>query len=288
MSLGARLVLLFGGFFNLFGWFFFGFGSIFFWIFGGSDAVYNMAFFSGELLTTEARITQVLKTSLTINEQRVYAFHYDYVVDDREFHGETDGYYRDYREGDRTTVEYAVSDVSRSRIKGLDTGLTGWPLLAVSIFPVVGLGFIFFGFRKGAKGVRLLLHGRETVGEYRSREATSTRVNNRTVYKYLFAFNDEQGKAYIAEGRSHLDDVFDGEDVPLSIRKGRSGPLEPLVYNPDDPSDSVLLDDLPASPRIQPDGRIAAAGIFSRFSLFLPAVAIFGNLLWILHLLEVL
>ena len=227
------------------------------------------------------------ETSVSINDNRVYEYQFEYIVDDREYTAATDGFHGRFRPGDTASVEYAVNAPARARIIGLDTGLGGWPFLFTLIFPLVGLGFIIFGFRKGLQGQRLLVHGRQAVGRFISREMTNTRINNRPVYKYNFDFEAADGRTYQASGRSHLDDRFAGEDDLEMHRKQPDDILEPLVYNPANPDDAVMLDDLPASPRIRDDGLVYGGGAATAVSLLLPGLVIAGNLLWILHVLEI-
>ena len=284
---GIRFGLLFTGFSNLFGWFFFGFGMLFVWIFGASHYLHELAFFSGELQTSSGQITAVRKTRLEINDNRVYEYLYAFEAGGRSYRGSTDGYSSRYREGDSAIIEYSPGDPEHSRIAGMNLGLGGWPFLFTLIFPLVGAGFIIAGMRKGRKGIRLLKRGKEAVGRYLGREATSTRINNRTVYSYLFAFEDDNGMTHQVTGRSHIPERFAGEPGAVRGKRGAEGVLEPLVYNPDDPADAVLLDDLPGSPRVGGDGRVTMNGL-GWSGVLLPAVVIIGNLLWILHVLEFL
>lgn len=284
----TRLGMLFTGFSNFFGWFFFGFGMLFVWIFGASHYLHELAFFSGELQTARGQITAVRKTRVEINDNRVYEYLYAFETGGRRYRGSTDGYSSRYREGDPAIIEYDAGEPAHSRIAGMHLGLGGWPFLFTLVFPLVGAGFITAGLRKGLRGIRLLKIGKEAHGSYLGREATATRINNRTVYSYLFAFQDDNGVTRQVTGRSHVPERFAGE--PEAGGTGRHGDervLEPLLYNPDDPADAVLLDDLPGSPRIREDGRVVLNAPGWPGAL-LPAVVITGNLLWVLHVLEFL
>ena len=283
VSFTTRLGLLLTGFANLFGWFFFGFGMLFVWMFGGTAYLHDLAFFSGDLQTATGQITDVRQTRLEINDSRVYEYLYVFEAEGRRYSGTSDGYSARYREADAATIEYAGDDPGHSRIAGMSLGLGGWPFLFTLIFPLVGAGFIITGLRKGLKGIRLLKSGSRTDGRFVRREATSTRINNRTVYSYLFEFEDHNDRTWQVSGRSHLHDRFSGDSGA-----GRKPEVfEPLVYNPDDPGDALLLDDLPGSPRIHSDGRVILTGS-ANLAIMLPAAVLIGNLLWVLHVLELL
>jgi hypothetical protein len=287
IPLTTRLGLLFTGFANLFGWFFFGFGMLFVWMFGGTGYLHDLAFFSGELQTATGRVTDVRKTRLEINDNRVYEYLYIFKAEGHSYSGASDGYFGRYREGDAATIEYVTDDPVHSRLAGMSLGLGGWPFLFALVFPLVGAGFIIAGLRKGLKGIRLLKTGKPADGRYIRREPTSTRINNRTVYSYLFEFKDHNDRVWQVSGRSHLRDRFSGE--PGAVRGGSNEPgiFEPLVYNPDEPGDALLLDDLPGSPRIPEDGRVTMTGS-GNLAIMLPAVVLIGNLLWVLRVLELL
>jgi hypothetical protein len=287
LSLMTRLALLFTGFTSLFGWFFFGFGMLFVWMFGGTSYLHDLAFFSGELQTASGQITDVQKTRLEIYDNRVYRYFYHFEAGGRDYSGRSDGYSGRYSYGESAAIEYATHDPDHSRIAGMSLGLGGWPFLFALLFPLVGAGFIIAGLRKGLKGIGLLGRGNQADSRFVRREQTSTRINNRPVYSYLLEFNDHNDRTWQVSGRSHLRDRFAGETGSDTARAREPGIFEPLVYNPGDPVDALLLDDLPGSPRIHVDGRVSLAGAHN-LAILLPALVMIGNLLWILHVLELL
>ncbi len=154
VPLSVRLRILLGGFCNQFGSFFFGFGMIFVWVFGGSNALYNLAFFSGNLAITEGTITAIVETNVSINESRIYEYCYSYTVNGDSYQGADRDFGGLYDPGDTVPVEYPTKETGRSRIKGMSTGSFG--LLIAGVFPIVGLAFVTIGIRKGLKGGRLL------------------------------------------------------------------------------------------------------------------------------------
>lgn len=286
VSLLVRMKLMLGGFSNQFGWLFFGFGLMFVWVFGGSAALYNTAFFSGELTVTKGTVTSVVETNVAINEKQVYAYNYSYTVDGESYTGNTRAFGGRFQVNNTVDIEYVVSDHGRSRIQNLSVD-TGWGGFFTIIFPIIGLAFMVAGIRKGGKGVRLLCEGKQAMGSLVSREATNTKINEQTVYKFSFEFNADDGRTYTAVAKTHLTGVFTGEKTDQDGNQLKGGSVqEPLLYNPRCPADAVLLDDLPGGPRIDRNGevRVNLAGVMP--SMVIPGITVAGHTLWALHILE--
>ncbi|MBI2363158.1 MAG: hypothetical protein HYV15_07225, partial [Elusimicrobia bacterium] len=101
--------------------------------------------------------------------------------------------------------------------------------------------------------------------------ATNTRINNSTVWELSFEFTAASGRTAVAKARTH-------EPEALLDQK-----LEPLVYDPLDPPNAVLLDDLPGRPRLDQDSVTRTDGLLSAPLLFgLPALTVLGHLVWTL------
>ena len=158
--MSVRLRILLGGFNNQFGWLFLGFGLVFVWVFGGSSALHDLAFFSGELAVTEGTVSAVIETNVSLNDETIYKYRYSYVVDNVTYTGVTKAFRGRYKEKDNAVVEYSVRDHGRSRIQGLSIS-TGMAFLIALLFPLVGLIFISLGVRKGLRGGRILRDGKQ-------------------------------------------------------------------------------------------------------------------------------
>ena len=245
-----RTQVLFGGFFNQFGWLFFGFGMIFVWVFGLSADFSSAQFALSESKTTQGTISDIQSTSASENDTPVYANHFVFRVE-RE---ETDYAGVSYTTGQRFSigqmvpVQYLVDNPDVSRIEGArGNTFSPWIICLVAIFPTIGLIFIIAGLRRGVKGNRLLHNGKIGQGRLVDKSATNTRINNRTVFKLTFEFEAEDGMTYQATAKSHLTENLEDE------------PWEQLLYNPRNPSDAVLVDNLPGAPDIDESGNIYAA-----------------------------
>lgn len=277
----VRLRILLGGFLNQFGWYFFGFGMVFVWAFGGSSALYDLAYFQRDVAVTEGRISAVIETNMSINEERVYEYQYAYRVNGVEYFGATKAYYGEHKVNDPASVEYTSRNPTRSRIQGLE--FKRWVALVAGIFPMIGLVFIALGIRKGIRGARLLRHGKQTTGTLVSQEPTNTEVNDEPVFEFTFEFEVEGEGFFEVVARTHLTERFAGEesDDEDDVR-------EPLLYNPYDPNDAILLDDLPGGPRIDERGEIRGVTLSLLPSLIIPGVTVVGHGYWVLYLLELL
>ena len=311
----VRLRLLFGGFHSQFGWLFAGFGMIFVWVFGGADLLVSAVYFRGELDTAPAAVVKVAETNVSINESKVFAYHYTFQAGGQTYTGMTKAFGGEYKQGDQAVVEFPADNPDRSRIQALADKQDATGAYLAMIFVVVGLAFIVAGLRKARKGCRLLRDGRTAVGELLSREPTHTRVNDRTVYKFTFAFEAEDGRRYEATARTHethrllgddarpgdrpRDDARPGDltrgndddDAPRNENAPRNEDAppvrEPLLYNPAAPSDAVLLDALPGEPRIDENGHIRVKSAWKvLLTLIIPAAALIGHTLYARYVLR--
>jgi len=291
VPMSVRLRMRCGGFASQFGWLFFGFGMVFVWVFGGATALHNLVFFSGELASAEATVTEIAETNVEINDREVYRYVYSYEVEGRTYTGATKGFGGRYQVDDTANIEYCVDDHARSRIPDMSIGSFG--MYFGMILPVVGLGFILAGQRKARNGGRLLRDGKFATGTLIGREPTNTTINKQRVFKYTFEFQADDNQIYTVSARSHLPHRFAGEATDVTGNESAeefdipNGVNEPLVYDQYNPLDAVLLDDLPGEPRFDAHGDIAGnvGGLLLR--LIIPGAAFFGHFFWLLHVIEI-
>ncbi len=261
VPLAVQLQAVFGGFSSQFGWLFFGFGMIFVWVFGLSTALSSVPFWLGNVETAPGVIAAVQGTGASENEQPVMANQYVFRVEklEREYRGESYTTGSSYSVGDEVTIEYVADNPENSRIAGTRTGFFGtWVLCFVSIFPLVGLGFIGVSLRQGFRGIRLLKNGKIAEGRLSDKSPTNTRINEQPVYQLTFEFIADDGMPYQAIARSHQ---------PANLQDEA---LEQLVYDPANPKNAVLVDNLPGSPDIDETGQIYSH--VSPFGLVLPLI----------------
>lgn len=261
VPLAVQVQALFGGFSGQFGWLFFGFGMIFVWIFGLPTLLYSVPFWLGGVETAPGVVSAVQGTGSSENDVPVMANQYVFRVErlEQEYRGESYTTGSQYSVGDNVTVEYVADNPDISRIAGTRTGqFSSWALCVVGLFPLVGLGFIYVSLMQGFRGIRLLKNGKITEGRLSDKSPTNTRINNQTVYQLTFDFTADDGLPYQATARSHR--TLNLEDEPL----------EQLVYDPRNPKNAVLVDNLPGSPDVDETGQIYSQA--SSFGILLPLI----------------
>ncbi len=245
----VRVQAIFGGFSSQFGWLFFGFGMLFVWIFGLTTVINSTYFWLSSVETAPGTVASIQHTDASENEQPVMANQYIFRVErlEQEFRGESYTTGTQYSVGDDVTIEYVANNPEISRIQGTRAGtFSAWALCIVGIFPLVGLAFIGVSLMQGFTGTRLLKHGKVTTGRLVDKSPTSTRINDQTVYKLTFEFIADDSRRYKASARSHKPHNLQDEAY------------EQIVYDPHNPANAVLVDNLPGSPDIDEFGEIHA------------------------------
>lgn len=244
------------------GWLVFSFLMIFGWTFG-SNADLTFLHFFGETTTTEGYVTDVIETNMEINEQSVYANVYEYLDHESEL------YVRDAFSTGRSlspkqtvTVEYPLNAPQYGRIAGYRSDeFSGWLVLIWGL-PLIGLGMILWGIRQGYHDVSVLKVGIFAKAMLIDKTATSTEINDQTVYELTFEFDAQDNKAYQKVIKTHKTEALE-DDLH-----------ERLLYDPADPTKSTLVDDL-ADSTIDADGKIIDVSVFSSIKLiFLPIICI--------------
>lgn len=266
----VRLRLLVGGFSNQFGWAFLGFGMIFVWVFGSMADVKSLTHFSGQLQTAQGVVTKSEETSAEENERRVYANYYTFLSEGVEYSGISYATGKKLSPGKTVTIEFPAGQPEVSRIAGMRSNLFSVWVLFVAIFPLVGVPFILWGLWKAYRGMHLLTYGIPAVGKLVDCTPTGSRVNKQPVYKYTFDFISDNGMTYQAHGYSHTDELKDEAE-------------EPLLYDPANPHNAMMLDSLPGGPRIDELGEIrSTSGSVLIWLLVLPGLTVVGNgtVLW--------
>lgn len=266
--------LLFGGGQNQFGWIFFGFGMVFVWIFGVNTDPLGWYHFRGDLEEVAGVVQRCEETSFSQGGSEhsegtpIFAHHYEFQVRGTLYKGVSYALAPDKRDtGAEVTVEFSRGNPDRSRIAGMRTApFPAWAALVVGLFPLVGLCVIADGLRKGRKAIRLLTFGQQAQGSLKSKKATNHRVNKQAVHKMTFEFTDEMGRHHETVVKTHQTEQLEDDA------------LEPLLYDPVRPSNATLLDHLPGSPQIEPNGEIRTSHpARSYLVLILPALTVLGH-----------
>ena len=268
-----RARVLFGGFYNQFGWLWLGFSLIFMWVFPANiDFTSWYQFRTPNIEIAQGSITQQQETNFSeggsdhSDGTPIYVSYYVYRVGNEVYKGKSYAAGSYYDEGRQVEIEYLINRPSISRIEGLrNKPMPIWTAFII-FFPFVGLAFIVIGVIQGIKANYLLGEGKLASGKIKNKLATNTRINNQTVYKMIFEFQAEDSKVYEAVAKTHLPQLLEDDKK------------EKLLYNPLNPKYAVLIDSLPGSPRIDNQGHYLAGSIFQAIAcLIIPVITILGH-----------
>jgi hypothetical protein len=274
VPLSVRILIRFGGFMNQFGWFFVGFGLIFVWIFTLRADVTSWYYFRGPLAETTGTVTRTEHSGFTEGDGSdhgdglpIYAYYYTFIAEDGlRYDGVSYSTVRPRDEGEKVGIEYPLDKPDISRIKGMQRSPVGLLGAMSAIFPIIGIFFIIPGIRKARRAIRLLTIGEQTTAHLKSSVKTNTEINDRPVYKLTFEFETRHGQISQATAKTHLVENLEDEHD------------EPLLYDPMEPSNAVMLDSLPGLPRIDADGQIrASSGVSALFCLAVPVATVVGH-----------
>jgi hypothetical protein len=278
IPVSVRLQALFAGPSNQLGWFFFGFGMVFFWLFVCRADLTSWYRFRDPLQTVQGRVTGSSKTGATEGGRRsrgtpIYKNEFAYFVDGNQYRGISYATGVGPRAGTAITVEFAPGRPNIARIRGMRTNVFPGMVLFVTIFPLAGLGIVLSGLRRGFKACAFLANGVLTSGKLTLKSATNVRVNNRPVYKFAFVFTTQRGEVCTAETKT------------AAARFENDSP-EPVLYDPTEPQQAVLLNDLPGAPQIDETGRVfnrKPAAVVT--SCLIPTITVLGHSYWAAYLL---
>jgi hypothetical protein len=203
----------------------------------------------------------------------VYAYYYTFIAENgTEYDGVSYSTAPPTDEGEKVRIEYPLNRPDISRIRGMQRSPVGLFGAMPVIFPIVGIFFIIPGINKARRAIRLLVIGEQTTGRLKSRVKTSTEINDCPVYKLTFEFETREGLTCEATAKTHLVENLEDEHD------------EPLLYDPMEPSNAVMLDNLPGLPRIDADGQIRVrSGVSALCCLLVPGATVvghFGYLFW--------
>jgi hypothetical protein len=263
--------MLLGGAAAQTGWALLCFGSIFFWAFAWHADLTDWRFPAARFTQTTGEVLGCDKTKFSIggSEHRagtpVYRNLYRYSVSDHIFESASYATGTCVESGP-TAIEYLPDRPEISRIAGMRRDVFGPGTLLVAVLPLVGFIFVAAGILRGRRRLRLLGGGVPASGKLVEKAPTLTRVNNRTVYKMTFQYVAHDGIARHTIARTHQPERLQDEAA------------ECVLYDPDNPATSMLLDAMPGKTGIDEGGQLVAR---SRAFLILPVLAIVGNLWWI-------
>ena len=268
----VKIKILFSGVTSFIGWFFFGFGMIFFWAFAVNADFPSLDYMFNDPVYADGKIIDSMETGASVNEETVYKHIYVFIDrTGREYRGVSYTAGTMSGKGSHVEIKYPEGRPELSRINGMRRKMFGPIVAFVVIFPLIGFIFIIVTVKKALSAIRFLKTGIEARGSLVSKNATNVEINDKTVYKMTFRFKANDGKEHYATAKTH---------IPQVLQDDR---MERLFYNPENPSDSVLLDSIPGKPEIDAAGKIRDIPLMEVIaSVIIPFLAIFGNLLYII------
>ncbi len=252
------------------GWFFVGFGGMFCWFFA-MNADFSFVTFRGEVTRIAGEITGIEKTkaseggSKTRSGTPVYANHYAYSIAGQRFNGVSYETGSSRSVGEKVPVEYLAHNPEASRIEGMRRAMFGPLVSLVVIFPLVGAVIAIASMLAGRKRNALLRNGIVANGKLIEKRATNMQVNKQPVYALTFEFTARDGQRHKVTTNTH------------DSRRLEDEALEPLLYDPANPSKAYLLDEIPARPTVTPDGQLEGRPRLALALLIIPLITIAGH-----------
>jgi hypothetical protein len=234
IPVGVQLKIWFGNVLTIIGLAFFIMGLPFSFAFISFSDFFGPSF-NHDDPTTVAMITESIPTNSYINDVQVFEYKYEYKTSDGKTFSGT-GYTTGnmFEIGNEIKVQYQQDNYAVSKTNDLRSSEFGGGFtLIVLIFPLTGMIMLFFSTRKAIKEVYILKIGELAEGRLLSKIPTNTKINNQTVFELQFEFKASDGQIYQAKCRTHQYYRLEDEQ------------LEKLVYDPDMPSNAVMLDALP-------------------------------------------
>ena len=235
------LRLLGGGTIAPVGWFVMIIGSIVLWALGG-QVDYQV---DGPYHRVDGEVTGVHATSMHENDRQIQRVDFTFMDGDEERRGSSYTRARRPSVGDTVRVDVPVGHPAEAVIHGMRRrAFSRWVVLPLVLLPVVGVTLVLIRAVRGLRDLRLLERGHVGAGRLVHQRETNVRVNNKPVVELSFDFEAHDGRTHRAKARV------------LDVGKLTDETMEPLVYDPAQPSRAAMLDALPGGPRVSPDGKL--------------------------------
>lgn len=181
----------------IFGLFFAAFGMIFVYVFFPWRITDELQLKFGSTGTASGVILHVEKTSMSVNDEEVFANQAGYSPEGGGgprliTKSYTSG--APWKEGAPVTVRFLQSKPAVACIEGARLTLTGLWGAVVIIFPLMGFAVLFFSIAGGRRGPGWLLqNGQVAEVDVLGVDATNMRINYQTVYKIRISAPDGRG-----------------------------------------------------------------------------------------------
>jgi hypothetical protein len=191
--------------------------------------------FSDDDPVVSGLIIEVMPTNSYINDVRVFEYRYRYKLDGGlVFTGTGYSTGDTKRMDEEVLIQYKENRPDYSKAVDLRrSAFGGGAGFFVLIFPCIGLIMLFFSTRKAIRQINILRIGNLADGKFLFKEPTNMQVNKQTVYALTFEFTAFDNNTYQTVVKTHQYQRLEDET------------FEKLVYDPQNPKNAVLLDELP-------------------------------------------
>lgn len=262
-------LLVFGRWSTMLGWGLFGILMIFASVFGG-NADTSFLYFYGDNITVEGKVIEVVETNMEINERSVYATVYEFKdILGNVYGNDAFSTGNGPKVGSTVVVEYPVGKPQHSRVQGMRSAEFSSIMLLMYLLPLSGVGFLFFGIKKGLQDRKLLKNGILTKGTLVAKDPTGSEINGEAVYKLVFEYQAENGKSYKAIAKTHETDKLEDEEH------------ERLFYLSANPTVATMVDDLPGAIEVDHDGQVISySKMVAVRSLIIPIICVVPHVIF--------
>ncbi len=264
---------MFGGAFPQIGWIVLAVGLVFSALFVGNSEIVTFVRFQGDIVTSEGRVTGVRESSASENEAPVMEISFAFHADGKELNASSYAMNAPFDVGDAVPIEFLRRDPAQARMVGARMRPFGRTVALVLIFPLVAIFLLSRTLRKSLGTPRLLRHGTLSYARLVSKKATSGSVNEQTVYDLTFRFATSGGQEQQITCQTHEVDKLEDEAN------------EPVLYDRNNPSRAVLVDELPGSIAPTQNGGFGASSGKALLYVIAPIASFFGGLLFLIVVL---
>jgi hypothetical protein len=215
-------------------------------------------------------VDAIRDTGSTHHDHRLYAVDFHF-ADDHGIARHATSYTIDppARPGSPVSVEVVRDEPWRARIDGMDVHKSSAPwYFGLLLLPFVGIGAYLWRsrIREARLALDLLRDGLYTRGKVLAKKPTGLTYSDLggeyKEYEVEVEFRDDRDSLHRAKVKTLHPELLEDDA------------LEPIVYDPDQPSRATTLDHLPGRPVIEPDGSLVARSGFPYHLAILPAVCV--------------
>ena len=204
-----------------------------YFIFFVTNADFHSSSFYQTDPTTQAEIISIEKSKAKTVFSKIYKYNYKYSIDNKNYNGKS--YLKKKLDIKTANVFYKENIVEESCIVGMKTNTNS--IFAVVFYSFLLLIFIFLLIRTfiiQLSKLKIIQTGIITKAVFREKKNTGTKwKKDQYIYELFFDFVANDGKTYKAKTQT------------IDINKLSDELYEPVIYNPQNPEEAVLIDEFP-------------------------------------------